>query len=54
MVIIFVFPLAFQCRIPNYSTAKTREATVKARHIVQNNGKGGRVKKEKSVGKKPF
>ena len=42
MIIRFVFPLAFQRRIPNYSTAKTREATAKTRHTVQNDGKGGR------------
>ena len=42
MVIRFVFPLAFQCRIPNYSTAKTREDIAKRKRKVQNEGKGGR------------
>ena len=34
------FPLAFQRRIANYSTAKTREATAKTRHKVENDGVG--------------
>ena len=28
-IVVIVFPLAFQCRIPNYSTAKTREDIAK-------------------------
>ena len=40
-VIRFVCPLAFQCRIQNCSTAKTREDVVKRKWKVENNGKGG-------------
>ena len=36
MIIRFVCPLAFQCRIPNYSTAKTREDMVKRKRKVKN------------------
>ena len=32
----FVFPLAFQRRIPNFSTTKTREATAKRKRKVKN------------------
>ena len=35
-IIRFVFPLAFQHRIPNCSTAKTRTATTKTKHEVEN------------------
>ena len=35
-VIRFVFPLAFQCRIPNYSTAKTCEDIAKRKRKVEN------------------
>ena len=38
----FVFPLAFQHRIPNCSTTKTHEATSKTRHKVENDGERGR------------
>ena len=40
-IIRFVFPLAFQSHIPNCYTVKTREATVKTRQKVKNDGKGG-------------
>ena len=42
-VIWFVFPLVFQCRIPNYSTAKLAKLQRK-QDTVQNDGKGGKVK----------
>ena len=35
-IIRFVCPLAFQCRIPNYSTAKTREDMAKRKRKVEN------------------
>ena len=35
-IIRFVFPLAFQRRIPNCSTAKTPNATTKTKHVVEN------------------
>ena len=35
-IIRFVFPLAFQCHIPNCSTTKTREATAKRKRKVEN------------------
>ena len=37
VIIRFVCPLAFQCRIPNYSTAKTREDMAKRKRKVANN-----------------
>ena len=40
-IIRFAFPLAFQRRIPNCSTAKTHDATTKTKHKVENEGKGG-------------
>ena len=40
-IIRFAFPLAFQRRIPNCSTAKTDDATTKTKHKVENEGKGG-------------
>ena len=39
MVIRFVCPLAFQCRIRNCSTAKTREDIAKSKRKVENDGK---------------
>ena len=36
-----LFPLAFERRIPNCSTVKTRKAMAKKRHKVENNWKGG-------------
>ena len=35
-IIRFVFPLAFRYRIPNYSTAKTREDIAKTKRKVEN------------------
>ena len=35
-IIIFLFPLAFQRRIPNCSKAKNRDATTKTKHFVEN------------------
>ena len=35
-IIRFVFPIAFQRRIPNCSTAKTLDATTKTKHVVEN------------------
>ena len=40
-IIRFVFPLAFQCRIQNSSTEKTREDIAKRKRKVENDGKGG-------------
>ena len=40
-IIRFVFPLAFQRRIPNHSTTKTRIATAKTSHNVENDDEGG-------------
>ena len=37
-IIRFVFPLAFQHRIRKCSTAKTRAATTKTKHKVENDG----------------
>ena len=37
-IISFVFPLAFQRRIPNCSITKTHQAMAKTRHTVQNDG----------------
>ena len=37
-IIRFVFPLAFQCRIRNCSTAKTREDIAKRKRKVENGG----------------
>ena len=37
-IIRFVFPLAFQCRIRNCSTAKTREDMAKRKRKVENDG----------------
>ena len=36
IIIRFVFPLAFQCHIPSYSTAKTREDMAKRKRKVEN------------------
>ena len=41
IVIRFVFSIAFQRRIGNCSTAKTREDIVKRKRKVENDGKGG-------------
>ena len=41
MVIRFVCPLAFQCHIPNYYTAKTCEDMKKRKRKVENNLKYG-------------
>ena len=38
IVIRFVCPLAFQCRIPNCSTAKTHEDIAKRKRKVKNDG----------------
>ena len=35
-IIRFVFPLAFQRRIPNCSTAKVRDATTITKHVMEN------------------
>ena len=37
-IVRFVFPLAFQCRIQNCSTAKTREDIAKRKRKVENDG----------------